>query len=115
MSGLTAYCGLECSDCAVYRADRKNDDASRRKVAEAWSRDFGMSLTPGDIRCEGCRSEGGALFKHCLTCEVRDCGRNRGVPHCAACSDYDGCGRLAALAAQVPGLTERLEALRGKG
>ena len=37
---MTAYCGLNCTECPTYLATQKDDDKLRDKVAKQWSKQF---------------------------------------------------------------------------
>jgi hypothetical protein len=108
-----AYCGILCVECPTFKATKANDDALRVKTAREWSQAFGRTIEPQDINCDGCSSDGGRLFGHCLACEIRRCAREKGLSTCAPCADY-ACSHLAGLHSQVPAAREALEALRAK-
>lgn len=87
----TSFCGVDCTQCPVYRATKDSDDKLREKVAIEWSRIYKLSLSKEDINCLGCRSE--LIFKMCLKCHFRDCTSERSINSCLKCSDYP-CSRL---------------------
>ena len=88
MEKLIAYCGAACNECPGYIATQKDDDAERAKVAATWSKQYNADIKPGDINCDGCKSEGGRHFNYCNVCEIRACGVEREVVNCAYCPDY---------------------------
>ncbi len=91
-------CGLNCDECPVFIATVRNDDKLRQKTAEEWSKLYapflGKELRPEDINCRGCRSEG-SLFIGCMTCQIRECCRERKLPTCASCNEYETCETLS--------------------
>jgi hypothetical protein len=106
-----AYCGIPCTQCPTFVATRKDDQAARDRVAEEWSKQFGMTLTASDINCDGCLSQGPRLFGHCNACEIRRCGQERGVENCAHCPDY-ACDTLTAFWKLAPYAKAPLEKIR---
>ena len=87
-----AYCGLDCSKCNAYIAKRTDDYDLRKKTAADWSSPDWL-VTPEEVSCDGCKSQGGELFKHCAECAVRECASQRGYRTCAHCEDY-GCSKI---------------------
>ena len=111
MNDMIAYCGLECHQCGAFLATRDDDDVKRQEVAELWSREFNSDIQPRDINCLGCRSEGEILFNHCNVCEIRKCGRERGLSNCAYCEEYP-CKKLEEFFDMVPDSRIRLDNIR---
>jgi len=111
MDQMIAYCGLDCGRCPALEATRKDDDAERAGVAEMWSKEFGADLTAADINCDGCTADSDRLFSHCRVCEIRACGRDRGLVSCATCDDY-GCEKLTKFHDMVPEAKKNLEHIR---
>jgi hypothetical protein len=87
MYEMTAYCGLECGECPAYLATQKDDMEALAKVAEEWSKQFGMEIPAETIICDGCKS-GQRLCSYCAMCQVRDCAVAKEVPTCGHCGDY---------------------------
>ena len=110
MKKMVAYCGLLCTDCKAFIATQENDDEKRREVAEAWSKGLPVAIKPEEINCDGCLEEG-RLFSYCNTCEIRKCGKERGVINCAHCIDYN-CEKLAKFLEQAPEAKKTLEEIR---
>jgi hypothetical protein len=108
---MTAYCGIPCTECDTYVATQNEDDKERSAVAEQWSKRFKMNVTPEDINCDGCKSEGGALFKSCAMCEIRKCGMTRGIDNCAHCDEY-ACEKLDQFLQMMPDIKQLLEGIR---
>ncbi len=96
-----AMCGLDCARCAAYIATKNNDNELREKTAKEWTARYVAGnlnrppLKPEDINCSGCLSDG-PVYQHCLKCEVRKCGLEKGIKNCRECKDYK-CGPLAEL------------------
>jgi hypothetical protein len=109
MGEMIAICGLPCHECGAFIATRDNDDAKRAEVAAEWSKMYDADLKPESINCGGCTSEG-PLFQHCTVCEIRKCGRARGVLNCAHCDDY-ACETLEEFFKMVPDCRVRLDAI----
>jgi len=64
MAEIISYCGLLCSDCGAYIATVADDDEKRAEVARQWSEMYEANLSPSDINCEGCLSDGPRVFHH---------------------------------------------------
>ena len=112
MNEMIGFCGLNCHQCGAFLATRENYDVKRREVAELWSKEYGTDIRAQDINCDGCISNGGILFSHCDVCEIRKCGKEKGIVNCAFCSDYP-CTKLAEFFALVPESKTRLDSIRG--
>jgi hypothetical protein len=102
MDKMIAYCGLICSDCPAYVATQADDLAALERVTAQWREAFSApEITADSIICDGCLgSNGGRLSGYCRACEIRACGRERGVVNCAHCDQY-GCEKLEAFFGQV--------------
>ena len=110
MEKMMSYCGLICTDCPAFIATQKNDNEARKKVAEEWSK-HDAALKPEDINCDGCLADTETVFKFCNICEVRKCGKSKGVVNCAYCDDY-ACDKLAEIFKMAPEAKTRLDELR---
>lgn len=108
MEEMIAVCGMMCTKCPVYRATQANDDAARDQVVEQWTKQYGMSLTRGDINCDGCKADSGRLFGHCQKCSMRSCADEKSLSSCALCTDYP-CKDLEAFHQMVPIAKRTLE------
>jgi hypothetical protein len=95
----------------VFVATQKNDDAERKRVAEIFSKQYGKEYRAEDINCDGCVSDGGRVFSYCGVCEIRKCGKAKGVVNCASCGDY-ACVRLAGLFGKYGKAKETLDEIR---
>ena len=109
---MIAFCGITCSECGAFLATRNDDNEKRQEVARLWSEKFKMDINPADINCDGCRSDGGALFNHCRVCAIRNCGMEKGVENCAHCDSYV-CEKLAGFFQMVPDARELLDGIKG--
>jgi len=134
MDKMIAFCGLTCTECPTFIATRKDDDEERKKVAELWSKErkkiselwskerkkkygelwfkeYDSDIKPEDINCDGCLSEGDRLFNYCKVCEIRKCGKEKGVKNCTYCDDY-ACEKLNKLLKMVSEAEAVLEEVR---
>jgi len=111
MVKLIAYCGLVCSDCPAFLATQKNDDVERKRVAELWSKEYGASIKPEEINCDGCLSTGDKVFGHCRVCNIRKCGQSKNVQSCAYCSEYP-CEKNKSFFKLVPDAQKVLDEVR---
>jgi hypothetical protein len=107
---MIAYCGLVCTECPGFLAARANDVALAQKTAAEWSAMFGHEVKVEDVWCDGCLV-GGKKCAHCGECQIRACGKARGVESCARCADYP-CPQLERFFAMAPMARATLEALR---
>ena len=88
-----AMCGLDCASCEAFIATFNDDNKLREKTARAWTERYRKTgrnrppVKPGDINCLGCLSNG-PVYLHCLKCEIRKCGLNKGVKNCKECKEY---------------------------
>jgi len=110
MERIISFCGLICSECPAYIATQKDDNAERRKVAEMWSKEFNAEMSPEDINCDGCISDE-RVFHHCNVCEIRLCGKEKGIANCAFCDAY-ACEKLTGFFEVVPDAKKVLDGIR---
>jgi len=111
MKDIVSICGLQCSECGAYLATLNNDDKKRREVAELWSKEYGANIRPEDINCESCLSDSENVFSHPKVCEIRKCGKEKGVVNCAHCSEY-ACEQLEKFLGMVPDAKRRLDQIK---
>ena len=111
MEKMIAYCGLNCTECPAFIATQNDDDALRRETAETWSKQFNSEIKPEDINCDGCTTETSRIIGFSNICEIRKCGREKGVENCAYCNDY-GCQKLEKFFEMVPMAKANLEEIR---
>jgi predicted DNA-binding transcriptional regulator YafY len=109
---MVAQCGIDCSKCPARIAFVKDDPELRRRTAEEWSKAYNAEVKPEDVFCSGCRVEGLPKIGHCGVCEVRRCGRARGVANCGECADYAGCETIAGFLKFIPDAKATLDAIR---
>jgi hypothetical protein len=107
-----AFCGLDCTTCPAYIATQNNDQDGLRETAEAWSKQLGLDIKPGDCVCDGCQPfEGSRPGGYCSQCPMRACAIKKSYPNCAYCPDYI-CPNLAEFLKGASNTKERLEAIR---
>ena len=91
---LMGPCGLYCSVCAIYIADRDNNTKFKERLVNLYKGGVpGKGTLPGsedltieDIKCNGCMSD--KLFRYCEICEIRDCTREKGYTGCHECREW---------------------------
>ncbi len=91
---LVSPCGLYCGVCAIYIADRDNNEKLKSRlvglyqggVAGKGTLPNSEKLSTKDIQCRGCQSKD--LFMHCKQCEIRDCTQEKGITGCHKCDDF---------------------------
>jgi hypothetical protein len=105
---MIAVCGLGCYECGAFLATKENDDQKRIEVAQEWSRLFKAEIKPEDINCEGCLSGGERIFSYCKVCEIRKCGKAKGLKTCGYCSEYP-CSKLDFIFSNAPDVKKRLD------
>lgn len=89
MDKMIAICGLVCTDCPAYTATQANDRTALERVAAQWREQFNApNITTDSILCDGCLDDVGRKCVHCSECEIRACGKERGVINCAYCDQY---------------------------
>jgi hypothetical protein len=112
MSPLIAFCGIDCAQCEAYQATQADDLAWKERVAAQWREEYqAPNINVTSVTCDGCTSKSGRWCSHCYECELRACGRSRGLESCAACPDY-ACEKLERFFILVPPARANLEALR---
>ena len=111
MNKMVAYCGIVCSQCPGFLATQKDDDAARKKVAEAWSKQFNMPVKPEDVNCDGCAADGERIVGYANICKIRKCAREKQLENCAYCDEY-ACERLTKWFGAVPQARTTLEEIR---
>ena len=101
---LTAYCGLDCSQCFGYTktvseaAKELRRVLRKERIKTAWETmpflgdyaSFKKSLDAlAGTRCKGCREGGGNPW-----CKIRKCCQKKGLSSCAFCSEFETCEEL---------------------
>ena len=79
---MTAPCGLDCFNCALYLASENND--LRKTISEK----VGVPLEK--VTCRGCRKEKGTIAFLGMTepCNVYKCISKKGIDFCCDCPDF---------------------------
>ncbi len=111
MEKVVSYCGIICGECPAYIATKEDDDTKRRDLAEQWSKQFDFEMKPEDINCDGCMSDSERKLGYCSTCEIRNCGMEKGLENCAYCNEYT-CEKLDKFHEHNPKLREILDNIR---
>ena len=89
-----APCGLYCGVCAIYIADRDNNQKFKERLVDLYKgRVSGKGTLPDsenlsieDIRCRGCLSD--EPFIYCKQCEIRACTQEKGYSGCHECNEF---------------------------
>ena len=84
---LAAPCGLYCGACSAYVAGRRGDTGRLEDLAKRVAQYRGQEIETKDIACEGCLSSG-VIALYCRDCVLRACAFEKGLTHCAQCSDF---------------------------
>ena len=111
MKDILSICGLPCRECGAYLATVNDDDGKRREVAELWSKEYNADIKPEDINCESCLSDSDNVFSHTKVCEIRKCGKEKGVLNCAHCAEY-ACHTLQEFFKLVPVAKTKLDSIK---
>jgi hypothetical protein len=79
---MTAPCGIDCFNCALYAA--RENDKLRSIVAK------NMNISFEDAVCSGCRNQDGLCIAHSLEekCSVYKCIEKKGLEFCFECADF---------------------------
>jgi hypothetical protein len=110
MSEMTAYCGLDCSECKAFKATQTKDLERKKEIAKQWTGDDKVEFKPEDINCNGCKSD--IISGWCRKiCKIRPCAETKKVKTCAHCTDYP-CGKLEEFLSKEPVATKNLERIR---
>ena len=91
---LLAPCGLYCGVCAIYIADRDNNQKFKGRLVDLYKGEVtgkgtlpnSETLSTENIRCRGCLSDD--LFMHCQQCGIRDCVVEKGYTGCHQCDEF---------------------------
>ncbi|MBA3029427.1 MAG: DUF3795 domain-containing protein [Desulfobacteraceae bacterium] len=79
---MTAPCGIDCFNCAVYHAGE--NEKLRNRVAG------NLGVAPEKAVCKGCRNENGTVACLNMTepCQVYQCIQKKNLQFCFECSDF---------------------------
>jgi len=91
MNDFIACCGLDCEKCDAFIATVNDDNDLRKKTAELWSKMNGVTITPDEINCEGCRKNGKKTVFCADLCPIRQCVLKRGFFTCGDCAELNNC------------------------
>ncbi len=91
---LISPCGLYCGVCAIYIADRDNNQKFKERLVDVYRGNIegkgkipnSENLSTEDIQCHGCLSDKPSLF--CRQCEIRDCTKEKGYIGCHQCDEF---------------------------
>ncbi len=81
---LLAPCGLYCGVCAIYMADRDDNQKFKERLVKIY-RPFTKSIE--DVQCTGCMSDG-VIFGYCQSCPIRDCVKGKSFESCHQCNEF---------------------------
>lgn len=114
---MIAICGINCGECACFKATVSSDAEKLEQVAKEWSSGENK-YEAKDMVCLGCGLEKGRgrdelMFTWCRSCEIRVCAVEKGVINCAVCEDFGHCpkigaflGRMAGSGSKIPGMMQ---------
>lgn len=95
---LIAYCGIDCSKCDAYIATTTNDQTLLAKTAAYWSKLNGVTITPEDLRCEGCRTSGVKTMYCSSLCKIKQCAISKQYETCGNCKTLEQCPMITSIA-----------------
>ncbi len=116
MSGMIAYCGLDCRTCPIYLVTREKNkekqEAKRKEILQLIKEHYGLEYRLEDITdCDGCMIETGKLFSACKECPIRNCAIEKKIVSCAYCDEYI-CETLEEFFAKEPAAKIHLDKIR---
>jgi len=86
---MLGYCGINCDECPAYKGTVATDMSLLEKSAGSF---WNGAYSAQEWVCLGCTpADQPFLAKFCATCKIRVCAIAKGLPNCAACSDYETC------------------------
>lgn len=88
-------CGLNCKSCEAYIATRLNDKQSLKEVANKWSQYNNCTITPRDVKCQGCMTKSEVKSTYCDMCIIKTCAESKKYDGCYKCKRTDTCKHLA--------------------
>jgi len=77
---MTAPCGLPCFECYLHLS--QFDQELAEMIAGV------LKVSPEQIKCKGCRGEGGKCAHHTMECRVYKCIEKTGMKTCVECGDF---------------------------
>lgn len=108
MKKMIAFCGLDCEKCDAYQATVNNDPVLREKTARLWSELNQVTITPEQICCEGCRTDGAKTYYCESLCSIRRCALEKGVETCGFCAEMESCPKLGEVIGNNPSALDNL-------
>jgi hypothetical protein len=87
------YCGDNCELCPRYIATKSKDVEQLKEAAILWAK-VGLHdgvFHPKKMVCNGCAS-----FEHCVSNNIRECARDKGISSCGKCTEYP-CDQINAI------------------
>lgn len=89
---MVGFCGINCLECAAYKATLSADEKGLQEVAAKFGKGV---LKPLDWVCLGCSPQNQHLLAtYCHSCAIRRCAMAKGVTNCAECESFEGCTTL---------------------
>ncbi|MBU2510861.1 DUF3795 domain-containing protein [bacterium] len=80
---LLSPCGLYCGVCAIYIADKENNQKFKEKLAPVYA------VKPEELQCKGCMSQDeDSIFFYCKICPIKTCAKEKGFEGCYQCDDF---------------------------
>lgn len=104
---IIAVCGLNCSECDVYRAP--SDPDAMKRLLDWLNKDRPGRVKPEQVRCGGCLGDRETHWSgdcHILRCAVDD----KSLKSCSQCDEF-ACDRLTKWASGSKLYTQALERL----
>ena len=88
------YCGEDCEPCQIYRWTVYKE-VLLPEVIKRWQEEIklyhGVSVEAEQLKCHGCRYDGGDDFFTFKRCPIRGCCKSREISSCKFCPDIKTC------------------------
>lgn len=81
---MLACCGIDCSECAIYKA--ANDPEGAVRLAESWRAGGHPEAKPEWFRCQGCH--GDRSLRWTENCQIASCCDEKGLQNCGECDEF---------------------------
>ena len=95
---LIAYCGIDCMKCDAYIGTTTNDQTLLATTAKLWSELNGVTITPEELRCEGCKGNGIKTYYCQAMCTIKQCAIEKKYQNCGKCEKLEQCPKIASIA-----------------
>jgi len=80
-----ACCGLNCTECEIFRAS--SDPALAERISREFKEERNLDIKPEVIRCPGCHGDRSLHWSS--DCEILQCCVDeRGLENCSQCPDF---------------------------